>query len=63
MSTTSEPMLHLTQGQLRLVVFETSRAYALARERREAEQACEWRRTRALELVLLKIAEGSSGQG
>jgi len=56
-------MLHLTQGQLRLVVFETSRAYALARERREAEQACEWRRTRALELVLLKIAEGSSGQG
>jgi len=60
---TTEPTLRLTESQLRLIVFQTSRAYALARQHNESEQACEWKRARALELSLLEIAEGRSGQG
>jgi len=59
----TEPTLHLTEGQLRLVVFQASRAYAHARVSRETEQVCEWRRQKALELALLTIAEGKHGQG
>ena len=57
----SEPLLHLTEGQLRLVVFQTSRAYARARMQHQTEQACEWERNSALTLTLLEIAEGTSG--
>jgi hypothetical protein len=58
----NEPTLRLTERQLRLVVFETSVAYARALQR-ESVQAAEQKRTRALELALLEIAEGQSGQG
>jgi hypothetical protein len=58
----TEPTLHLTEAQLRLVVFETSVAYAKALARRDSTQAAEHKRTRALELSLLKIAE-AYGQG
>ena len=54
----TEPKLHLTEGQLRLVVFQTSVAYATSLQRRESTQAAEHKRTRALELALLEIAEG-----
>jgi hypothetical protein len=58
---TNEPTLHLTETQLRLVVFETSVAYAKALARGSV-QAAEQKRTRALELSLLQIAE-AYGQG
>jgi hypothetical protein len=57
----NEPTLRLTEKQLRLVVCETSVAYARAL-RRESVHAAEQKRTRALELALLEIAEGENAK-